>query len=152
MVTAAVVVMVMFMLMVMMMADSVCGFQFSLQVLLHRGAGIALDAHHDLNLALLEQRYGVSPHTACNHDLHSHITQEVGQEAGLMFGVGYQLLTGDLAVLRRIDAKMLTMTKMTSYLCSHAGNCNFHALMLPFLAYAIYLMLSYTRFRHMSIF
>lgn len=77
-----------FALMLMLMADGTGGFQFALEVSLHDGSGTTFRADDNLDIALVEDFDSATAHAASDDDLHTHVTQEVGQKPGLWPGFG----------------------------------------------------------------
>ena len=60
----------------MLMADGARGLQFSPQIGLCGGAGIALSADDDLYIALVENLHGTAAHSAGDDDFHAAVSQE----------------------------------------------------------------------------
>ena len=85
--------------MLMIVADRTGGLELAPQVSLYSGLCIALGTQDDLNVPLVENIHSAAAHAAADDDLCASVSQEVGQEAGLVTGVGNGVLGNDLTVL-----------------------------------------------------
>ena len=94
--------------MLVAVANGARGLELAAQPGLDRVAGFARGAEDDLDVTLVEDIDRAAAHAAGNDDLGPVVREEVGEEAGLVAGVGDGLLTDNLAVGRVEEDEILT--------------------------------------------
>ena len=74
--------------------------------------GFALGPYDDFDVVLVEDFNSSTTHATADDDIHSHIMEEVRQEARLVPGVSNGSFTENLTLIGFEDLKALTMAKV----------------------------------------